>query len=57
MEHYPALRVPSDYIGISYPDVGYLNIKNALEAYRSLAVKNGARLMYSAELLNYDSQI
>ena len=37
MKQYPAFKLPPDFIGIYYPDVGFLNIKNALEAFRSLA--------------------
>ena len=37
MERWPALKVPPNYVGIYSRDMGFINVKAALSALKTLA--------------------
>ncbi len=48
MQHYPAFRLPSDFVGIVQPDGGFLEAEASVQTLLTLAAKHGAEIRFGA---------
>lgn len=47
---FPAMHPPADYVGLWDPRAGYVRADRAIDAFRSVAERNGAELHYREEV-------
>jgi sarcosine oxidase len=51
MEHFPAFRVPDEFVGVFQPDGGFVRAEPAVAAFQALALRSGAELRIEERVL------
>ncbi|WEG12198.1 N-methyl-L-tryptophan oxidase [Pullulanibacillus sp. KACC 23026] len=56
MKRWPGLKLPQHFMGCFEPESGFLYSENCIQAYRELAIKNGADVLINTPVVNVEAK-